>query len=177
MSGGGYGSDDTSAWQDMRDGGGKGRSGGEFEGGGIISTIGNAMGGPGNAPFTIGGENNRIPNPAGTSFGRDLINGGGLGHMGDFHRGMGPYSLLANMGGSLFGRDNVTIDKMLQDLEEDDDFLSKPSGLRDYTMQDIKFLDADRFQQMKQQHLSDNFGRYSGQTMDGSQIQNSYYNR
>jgi len=72
----------------------------------------------------------------------------------------------------------VTIDKMLQDLEEDDDFLSKLSGIRDYTMQDIKFLDADRFQQMKQQHLSDNFGRYSGQTMEPSRpLQNSYYNR
>jgi hypothetical protein len=161
----------------MRDGGGKGKSGGKFEGGGILSAIGNALGGPG-APFTVGGENNRIPNPTGTSFGRDLINGGGLGHMGDFHRGLGPYSLLANMGGSLFGRDNVTIDKMLQDLEEDDDFLSKLSGIRDYTMQDLKFLDADRFQQMKQQHLSDNFGRYSGQTMEPSRpLQNSYYNR
>jgi len=44
-------------------------------------------------------------------------------------------------------------------------------------MQDLKFSDAKKFQQMKQQYLSDNFGRYSGQTMDGSQIQNRFNGR
>jgi len=169
---------------DIRDGGGRGTSGPTFVPdhrlgilGKLISGTGNAMGGPGGAPFTIGGEDNRIPSPPDTSFGRDIIDGGGLGYKGDFNQGLPIASFWSNVVSAPFGRDNVTIGKMLKDLEEDDDFLSKQSGFRDYTMQDLKFLDAKKFQQTKQQYLSDNFGRLSGQTMDGSQIRNSYYNQ
>ena len=174
----------TSFMTDIRDGGGRGTSGPTFLPdhrlgilGKLISGTGNTMGGPGGAPFTIGGEDNRIPSPPGTSFGRDIIDGGGLGHKGDFNQGMPLLSMFSNIAGSPFGRGNVTIGKMLQDLEDDDEFLSKLSGFRDYTMKDLKFSDAKKFQQMKQQYLSDNFGRYSGQTMDGSQIQNRFNGR
>ena len=175
----------TSAWQDMRDGGGRGTSGPTFVAddrlgilGKLISGTGNAMGGPGGAPYTIGGEDNRIPNPTGTSIGRDLINGGGLGHAGDFHQGMPLLSMFSNIAGSPFGSGNVTIGKMLQDLETDDDFLNSLVGNTDTTMRTIKALAPARFQQLKQQHLSSNFGRYSGQTMEPSRpLRNSYYNQ
>ena len=174
----------TSFMTDIRDGGGRGTSGPTFVPdhrlgilGKLISGTGNMMGGPGGAPFTVGGEDNRIPSPQGTSFGRDIIDGGGLGHKGDFNQGLPIASFWSNVLSSPFGRDNVTIGKMLQDLEEDEEFLSKDAGFRDYTMQDLKFSDAKKFQRMKQQYLSDNFGRLSGQTMDGSQIQNRFNGR
>lgn len=74
----------VSALRDMFDGGGRGRSGSRFEGGGIISSIGNAMGGP--AAFGGGGGDNR-----GAAIGRTvggmmfgplgMIGGGILGNM------------------------------------------------------------------------------------------------
>ena len=175
----------TSFLTDMRDGGGRGQSGPKFEAdprlgilGKIISGTGNVMGGPGGAPFTVGGEDNRIPSPPGTSIGRDIIDGGGLGHAGDFHRGLPLISMFSNIAGAPFGRDNVTIGKMLQDLETDDEFLDSFVGNTDTTMRTIKALAPARFQQLKQQHLSSNFGRISGQTMEPSRpLKNSYYNQ
>jgi len=162
----------TSAWQDMRDGGGRGQSGPTFVAddrlgilGKLISGTGNTMGGPGGAPFTIGGEDNRIPSPQGTSFLTDIRDGGGLGHSGDFHQGMPLLSMFSNIAGSPFGRDNVTIGKMLQDLEENDEFLDSFVGDTDTTMRKMRVLSPARFQQLKQQHLSNNFNT----------IQPSYY--
>lgn len=170
---------------DIRDGGGRGTSGPTFVPdhrlgilGKLISGTGNAMGGPGGAPFTIGGEDNRIPSPPDTSFGRDLIDGGGLGYKGDFNQGMPLLSMFSNIAGSPFGRDNVTIGKMLQDLETDEDFLNSFVGDTDMTMRKMRETVPARFQQLKQQHLSDNFGRYSGQTMEPSRpLRSSYYNQ
>lgn len=76
----------VSALRDMFDGGGRGRSGSRFEGGGIISSIGNAMGGP--AAFG-GGDNSRDSRGAvigrtvgGMMFGPlGMIGGGILGNM------------------------------------------------------------------------------------------------
>ena len=154
----------TSAWQDARDGGGRGTDGPTFVAddqlgilGKLISGFGNMMGGPGGAPFTIGGENNRIPSPPGTSLGRDTIDGGGMGHMGDNHQGMPMASFWSNVISAPFGRDNVTIGKMLQDLETDDDFLNSFVGDTDTTMRKMRALAPARFHQLKQQHLSNNY--------------------
>jgi hypothetical protein len=162
----------TSFLTDMRDGGGRGTSGPTFVAddrlgilGKLISGTGNTMGGPGGAPFTIGGEDNRIPSPQGTSIGRDIIDGGGLGYAGDFHRGLPLISMFSNITGAPFGRDNVTIGKMLQDLETNDEFLDSFVGDTDTTMRKMRVLSPARFQQLKQQHLSKNFNT----------IQPSYY--
>ena len=75
----------VSALRDMFDGGGPGRSGPRFEGGGIISDIGNAMGGP--SMFGFGGEGgNRSATlgrmAGGMMFGPlGMIGGGILGNM------------------------------------------------------------------------------------------------
>jgi len=175
----------TSWWTDIRDGGGRGTSGPTFIPdhrlgilGELIAGFGNTMGGPGGAPFTIGGEDNRIPSPPGTSFGRDIIDGGGMGHKGDFHRGIPLVSFWSNVASAPFNRGKVTIGQMLQDLEDDDDFLNSQSGFRDHTMKDLQWLDAKKFQRMKQQYLTDNFGRISGQTMEPSRpLRNSHYNQ
>lgn len=77
----------VSALRDMFDGGGAGRSGPRFEGGGIISSLGNAMGGPASFGFGEGGgDTNR-----GATIGRTVggmmfgplgfIGGGLLGNM------------------------------------------------------------------------------------------------
>lgn len=93
-----YGYGDVSAFRDMVDGGGAGRSGESFEGGGILSSIGNAAGGPDRfANVFPGGDDNRQRNSKNTSFLEDMINGGGLGHSGDRFQGGGIYSLLANL--------------------------------------------------------------------------------
>ena len=162
----------TSFLTDMRDGGGRGQSGPTFIAdprlgilGQLISGTGNVMGGPGGAPFTVGGEDNRIPSPKGTSFGRDIIDGGGLGHKGDFNQGLPIASFWSNVLSSPFGRDNVTIGKMLQDLEDDDEFLDSFVGDTDTTMRKMRATVPARFQQLKQQYLSNNFNT----------IQPSYY--
>jgi len=162
----------TSFLTDMRDGGGRGQSGPTFIAdprlgilGQLISGTGNVMGGPGGAPFTVGGEDNRIPSPPGTSIGRDIIDGGGLGHAGDFHRGLPLISMFSNIAGAPFGRDNVTIGKMLQDLETNDEFLDSFVGDTDTTMRKMRATVPARFQQLKQQYLSNNFNT----------IQPSYY--
>lgn len=77
----------VSALRDMFDGGGRGRSGPTFQGGGVISDLGNAMGGPASFGFGEGGgDTNR-----GATIGRTVggmmfgplgfIGGGLLGNM------------------------------------------------------------------------------------------------
>lgn len=73
--------------RDMFDGGGPGRSGSQFEGGGVLSSIGNAMGGP--AAFSFGGDDSTRSRGAtigrtvgGMMFGPlGMIGGGILGNM------------------------------------------------------------------------------------------------
>ena len=164
MSGGGYGSDDTSAWQDMRDGGGKGRSGPTFEGGGIISTIGNAMGGPGNAPFTIGGDdggNNRIRNQPGTNLFQDAINGGGLGYQGDNFQGLSLVSDLANVFTYPF-RDSTSIGLAMQSLDENEEFLKQTVPGSKYTFGDVKAAMPGDYNRLKQQFIMNSQGATMG---------------
>ena len=89
-------------FSDMFDGGGPGRSGDTFEGGGIISTIGNALGGPkifGNA-FVDGddapGGGIRVKHSQSVPFFVDAFDGGGFGYAGNYFSD-GPYSILANL--------------------------------------------------------------------------------
>lgn len=89
-------------FSDMFDGGGPGRSGDTFEGGGIISTIGNALGGPkifGNA-FVDGddapGGGIRVKHSQPVPFFVDAFDGGGFGYAGNYFSD-GPYSILANL--------------------------------------------------------------------------------
>jgi hypothetical protein len=87
---------------DMFDGGGAGQSGDKFEGGGIISEIGNALGGPkifgnkfvdrGEAP----GGGTRIKHEQPVGFLTDAFDGGGFGYSGNYFSD-GPYSMLANV--------------------------------------------------------------------------------
>lgn len=90
------------SFSDMFDGGGPGASGPEFEGGGIISAIGNSLGGPsifGNA-FVSGddapGGGTRIPHSQPVPFMTDAFDGGGFGYSGDYFSD-GPYSMIANI--------------------------------------------------------------------------------
>ena len=90
------------SFSDMFDGGGPGQSGPEFEGGGIISAIGNSLGGPsifGNA-FVSGddasGGGTRIKHEQPVPFMTDAFDGGGFGYAGDYFSG-GPYSMIANI--------------------------------------------------------------------------------
>lgn len=78
---------------DMFDGGGRGRSGPQFEGGGVISRIGNALGGPGVIGFGGDGGGNRGARigstVGGMMFGPLGMLGGGLlgGMLGGGNRG------------------------------------------------------------------------------------------
>lgn len=90
------------SFSDMFDGGGPGQSGDTFEGGGIISTIGNALGGPkifGNA-FVSGddapGGGIRVKHSERVPFFVDAFDGGGFGYAGNYFSD-GPYSILANI--------------------------------------------------------------------------------
>ena len=90
------------SFADRFDGGGPGQSGEKFEGGGIISEIGNALGGPkifGNA-FVSGddapGGGTRIKHSEPVSFFTDAFDGGGFGYSGDYFSD-GSYSILANI--------------------------------------------------------------------------------
>ena len=77
--------------KDMFDGGGAGKSGAKFEGGGILSALGNAAARP-------SGSRDRGEADMRTGFGgfaRDMFNGGGFGASGETFQG-GPY-------GGMFG--------------------------------------------------------------------------
>lgn len=90
------------SFSDMFDGGGPGASSDTFEGGGIISAIGNSLGGPkifGGA-FASGddapGGGTRIKHEQPVGFMTDAFDGGGFGYSGDYFEG-GPYSMIANI--------------------------------------------------------------------------------
>ena len=98
---------------DMFDGGGAGASGPTFEGGGIISAIGNSLGGPKifGGTFASGddapGGGTRIKHEQPVGFMTDAFDGGGFGYSGDYFEG-GPYSILANiLGIKPFGSENL----------------------------------------------------------------------
>lgn len=77
--------------KDMFDGGGAGKSGAKFEGGGVLSALGNAVARP-------SGSRDRGEADMRTGFGgfaRDMFNGGGFGASGETFQG-GPY-------GGIFG--------------------------------------------------------------------------
>lgn len=101
------------SFSDMFDGGGPGASSDTFEGGGIISAIGNSLGGPsifGNA-FASGddapGGGTRIKHSQPVPFMTDAFDGGGFGYSGDYFSG-GPYSMIANiLGISPMGSENL----------------------------------------------------------------------
>jgi hypothetical protein len=86
---------------DMFDGGGAGKSGVDFEGG-ILGTLGNALGGPkifGNAfmdESEAPGDRTRVKHVEPVSYFDDLFDGGGIGYSGDYFDGT-LYSSLANM--------------------------------------------------------------------------------
>jgi len=116
-SGGGFFGYDSFA--DMRDGGGAGRSGSRFEGGGILSDIANMVATPRSARGADTGQIRPVARPsmdminaardrvnAPYSFGRDLLDGGGLGRratLEEINAGQGFYggvpSMIANMVG------------------------------------------------------------------------------
>ena len=148
----------TSFLEDMRDGGGKGTSGARFEGGGIFSTLGNAMGGPGNTPFAGGGGSggqNSIPNAPGTSFLTDIRNGGGLGRQGDNFQGLGLLSTLMNMA-TYPMRDSTSIGERLSALDEDDsEFQNVMVG--DRSMRDLRQTNPARYNILKQQYLANRY--------------------
>lgn len=92
------------SFADRFDGGGPGQSGDQFEGGGIISAIGNALGGPkifGNT-FVSGddapGGGIRVKHENPVPFFVDAVDGGGFGYSGNYF-GDGPFSILANLYG------------------------------------------------------------------------------
>jgi hypothetical protein len=101
------------SFSDMFDGGGAGQSGPEFEGGGIISAIGNSLGGPkifGGA-FASGddapGGGTRIKHEQPVGIFTDAFDGGGFGYSGDYFEG-GPYSMIANiLGINPMGSENL----------------------------------------------------------------------
>lgn len=101
------------SFSDMFDGGGPGASGPTFEGGGIISAIGNSLGGPKifGGTFASGddapGGGTRIKHEQPVGFMTDAFDGGGFGYSGDYFEG-GPYSILANiLGIKPFGSENL----------------------------------------------------------------------
>ena len=101
------------SFSDMFDGGGPCASGPEFEGGGIISAIGNSLGGPsifGNS-FVSGddapGGGTRVKHDQPVPFMTDAFDGGGFGYAGDYFSG-GPYSMIANiLGINPMGSENL----------------------------------------------------------------------
>lgn len=97
--GGGY-----TSFADMFDGGGPGRSGGPFQGGGLLSAVGNAL--TGNRGMGVGPEAGvgfagyGYQGPQGwVSAAMDMRNGGGPGRAGNTFMGGGNYSGLLNMAG------------------------------------------------------------------------------
>lgn len=113
------------SFSDMFDGGGAGQSGPEFEGGGIISAIGNSLGGPsifGNA-FVSGddapGGGTRIKHSQPVPFMTDAFDGGGFGYAGDYFSG-GPYSMIAN----ILGINPMGSDSLAQNAAQDPQILT-----------------------------------------------------
>ena len=96
----GYGEGDqrVSALRDMLNGGGRGRAGQSFEGGGILSAIGNAAMRP--AGSRQRGEPDMRTGVLG--FARDAFNGGGWGQSGRTFQG-GPYGGAIGMGLNALG--------------------------------------------------------------------------
>ena len=84
--------------KDMFDGGGAGQSGAKFEGGGILSAIGNSVARP--AGSRDRGEPDMRTGIGG--FARDAFNGGGWGASGETFQG-GPYGGLVGMGLNALG--------------------------------------------------------------------------
>ena len=76
----------VSALRDMLDGGGRGQRGNRFEGGGLLSSFGNALGGPGGRArgqgFGYTDADGNVVSP-----GIDMINGGGRGMAGSQFQG------------------------------------------------------------------------------------------
>ena len=108
------------SFSDMFDGGGAGQSGSEFEGGGIISAIGNSLGGPkifGGA-FASGddapGGGTRIKHEQPIGMFTDAFDGGGFGYSGDYFEG-GPYSMIAN----ILGINPMGSDGLAQNVAQD----------------------------------------------------------
>jgi hypothetical protein len=107
------------SFSDMFDGGGPGASSDTFEGGGIISAIGNSLGGPkifGNA-FVSGddapGGGTRIKHSQPVGFMTDAFDGGGFGYSGDYFAD-GPYSMIANiLGIKPMGSENLSPDPQI----------------------------------------------------------------
>lgn len=84
--------------KDMFDGGGAGQSGAKFEGGGILSAIGNSVARP--AGSRDRGEPDMRTGIGG--FARDAFNGGGWGASGDTFQG-GPYGGMVGAGLNALG--------------------------------------------------------------------------
>lgn len=97
--GGGYGQDYNmdgrisfgETLRDMTDRGGPGRSGGNFEGGGILSSIANA------ATGRFGRDDNRDGRISLTERFRDMTDGGGPGTSGDQYVGGGTIGMIGNL--------------------------------------------------------------------------------
>lgn len=130
------------SFSDMFDGGGAGASGPEFEGGGIISAIGNSLGGPsifGNA-FVSGddapGGGTRIPHSQPVPFMTDAFDGGGFGYSGDYFSG-GPYSMIANiLGINPMGSENLAQDPQIFTPQGD-------PGMRPQARPDMSMVPGD----------------------------------
>ena len=84
--------------KDMFDGSGPGQSGAQFEGGGVLSAIGNAVARP--AGSRDRGEPDMRTGVLG--FARDAVNGGGWGASGETFQG-GPYGGMIGMGLNALG--------------------------------------------------------------------------
>ena len=134
------------SFSDMFDGGGAGASGPEFEGGGIISAIGNSLGGPsifGNA-FVSGddapGGGTRIKHSQPVPFMTDAFDGGGFGYAGDYFSG-GPYSMLAN----ILGINPMGSDSLAQNGAQDPQIFTPQGdpGMRPQARPDMSMVPGD----------------------------------
>jgi len=115
------------SFSDMFDGGGPGASNPAFEGGGIISAIGNSLGGPKifGGTFASGddapGGGTRIKHEQPVPFMTDAFDGGGFGYSGDYFEG-NPYSILANiLGINPMGSENIA-----QNVAQDPQIFTPP---------------------------------------------------
>jgi len=115
------------SFSDRFDGGGPGASGPAFEGGGIISAIGNSLGGPKifGGTFASGddapGGGTRIKHEQPVPFMTDAFDGGGFGYSGDYFEG-NPYSILANiLGINPMGSENIA-----QNVAQDPQIFTPP---------------------------------------------------
>ena len=116
--------DGYTSFKDMFDGGGAGQSGDRFEGGGVLSAIGNAVARP-------AGSRERGDTDQRTGIGglmRDAVNGGGWGQSGQTFSG-GPYSNFANMIGVRPMGANQRGEEMLQQALADAQAMAAQRGL------------------------------------------------